>query len=133
MDKIQRPKKENIDTIYSRLSYFYQDNKFNVYYLAENKVEKSIIGLDNIYDFKKINNSSALVFDTDSSFYYINFNKSFISKKHFISSMTNFYRPVYLETSDENNILIHFSTIFNSITVNYKIDTDSLSQIIENF
>ena len=132
MDKIIRPENENNDTIYSRLTYFYWDNKFNIYYLTDNRVEKSIIGLDNIYDFKRINNSSALVFDTDSSFYYINYNKSFISKKHLISNMTHFYRPVYIEFSDENNIRMDFSSFFESKILNYKIDSDSLSQILEN-
>jgi len=65
---IYRPEK-NFDY---GISYYSQDNRYFVFQKSFfNKQESIITHIDNIYDIKKIGDMAAIVFDSDSSFYYV--------------------------------------------------------------
>jgi len=79
----------------SLFSYYLQDNKYTVFYRRDKK-DTPLITLDNIYDFQKvagyINGQSVVVFDTDSSFYFVDENGGKISKRHIMQDMDG-WRP----------------------------------------
>ena len=53
------------------ISYYLQDNRYYVFQKGMYQgLETVLFDFEHIYDFKKIGNMSALIFDTDSSFYY---------------------------------------------------------------
>ena len=83
------------------ISYYLHNNKYTFFSRewkqTDNKwgqKDTDLITLDNIYDLKIFNNYSAIVFDTDSSFYFMRngFCKQ-VSDKHVIQNMHGFYEP----------------------------------------
>ena len=94
--KFERPEK-----LYRpRFSYYLQDNKYTVFSRPDivrkpRKEDTNLITLDNIYDFKRIkdyaNESSVVVFDTDSSFYFIGYEDGDkVSKRHIMQNMDDY-------------------------------------------
>ena len=94
-NKIDRPE----DKSYWGLSYYWQDNKEHVYLRlsGDNRcrfceswcINKShhniLLSIDNIYRFKLLDETAAIIFDTDSSFYYIALNcETSVSQRHVI-------------------------------------------------
>ena len=66
--RIDRPETDFRDGI----SYYWQDNRYYIFhhdFFAEEK-ENVIYELENIFDFKRFGIYNAVIFDTDSSFYY---------------------------------------------------------------
>ncbi|MEO8150851.1 MAG: hypothetical protein ABI723_24675 [Bacteroidia bacterium] len=103
--KIERPDK---DFKYG-ISYYWQDNKFHLFLRGDHKADTTLINLNNIYDIKKFGNSSAIVFDTDSSFFYIyQYNKPIVSKRQIILSTNGYYEPFKMESISEDEISIYF-------------------------
>src|SRR5690606_12558957 len=85
------------------------DNKNSIFSREYNKDDKILLTLDNIYDIKKIGSSSMIIFDTDSSFYYVNQYQNVVSKRHNISNNYDYYRPYKVENIDGDKISINFS------------------------
>lgn len=101
-DKITR--EETNKNKYASIRYFSKNGKFVVnYYL--NKKRKELI-LEDVYDFKRINNSEALIFDTDSSFYYVKPRLKNYPKKLIIKNLKNCYRPFIVNKIDGKRISI---------------------------
>ena len=106
------------------ISYYWQNNKYFIFQKSYfNKQETVITDIENIYDIKKTGNLSAIIFDTDSSFYYIaqsgvvNFgvggsggqqNKPHISQRQVIENRAG-YRPFNVVGIGGGKIAISFS------------------------
>ena len=82
-------------------------NKKNVmkdyYYL--NKKREALI-LEDVYDFKRTNSSEALIFDKNSSFYYIGPKLKNHPEKFIIKNLKNCYRPFIVNKIDNKRISI---------------------------
>ena len=101
-DKITR--EETNKDKYVSIRYFSKNGKFVVnYYL--NKKRKELI-LEDVYDFKRVNSSEALIFDTDSSFYYVKPRLKNYPKKLIIKNLKNYYRPFIVNQIDGKRISI---------------------------
>ena len=105
--RIDRPEK---DSLYG-LSYFWQNNRFYVFHKCHNdNVDRRTVlfDVDNIYQFARVGQRSALIFDTDSSFFFVQrsnmgylieigqplqFLEPKISKKHIIENMNRSFEP----------------------------------------
>lgn len=90
------------------LSYFFKDNKYTIFSREYNKEDTTLLVLDNIYGFEKIGNYNAIVFDTDSSFYYVSQNKNMVSERQVIENKYNNYRPYDVQSIGVNKISIYF-------------------------
>ena len=54
------------------ISYYFQNNRYVIFQKSRyNKRESTIAEIDNIFDIKQVNNLYAIVFDSDTSFYYV--------------------------------------------------------------
>ena len=74
-----------------------------------NKSDTALLTIDNVYDFKIINNLSSIVFDTDSSFYFINkYNNPKVSKKQIINDTHENYRPFKIKDIGGNKLSLYF-------------------------
>lgn len=84
--KIERPGK-----IFEHgVSYFIRDNKYWIFSRGYKRNDTTLLKLDNIYDLERIG-ESMIVFDTDSSFYFIDNEIPKASKRHIIKDKGNFY------------------------------------------
>jgi len=104
--RIERPDK---DFKYG-ISYYWQDNKFHLFIRDYNKSDTTLASIDNIYDIKKFGSSSALVYDSDSSFFYISqYNRPMVSKRQVINNTYDYYRPFKIENIGGDKLSIYFS------------------------
>lgn len=91
------------------VSYYWQDNKFNVYYRDYDNRDTILLTVANIYDYHTINGNSTVIFNTDSTFYHIGrYNKPMTSKMHLIENTFDNYRPFDLTNIGGNKISIYF-------------------------
>jgi len=99
--KIERPYKDYI-------SYYLQHNKYTVFFKGtfEKKDTTALITLDNVYQFH--DNRNCLVFDTDTSFYYINGFGKKVSERHIIQNTNDFYQPYSINYIGNEKLSIHF-------------------------
>lgn len=118
------------------LSYFFKDNKYSIFSRSYDQDDKTLLTLKNIYHINKIGNSTMMIFDTDSTFYYVNQNK--VSKRHLINNNYNYYRPYKVEGIDRDKISINFTYYSNeegrqpkSRTLLYLIEKDELIQDLD--
>jgi len=88
--------------------YYLQDNKYTIFYRGYDG-DRDLITLDNVYDFKRIDYAYAVVFDTDSSFYFINHK---VSDRHIIQDTDGYYRPYKIEYMGGNKVSIYFYDCF---------------------
>lgn len=102
--KIEKPEKE----FKYGLSYFFKDNKYSIFSREYYKGDNTLLTLDNIYDLKKIGNSSMIIFDTDSTFYYVKQYKEKVSKRQFIQKKYDYYLPYKVENIGGDKISIYF-------------------------
>jgi len=121
------------------ISYFFQNNKYHIFY-NEYKVKDSVLlTVDNIYQFKSISFNENIVFDTDSSFYFVQgVNNPHSSKRKIIEKTYDNYRP--FEISTVGSYKVTFSFWYYDKTegkqpkernVLYKSDTDELLQDLD--
>lgn len=91
------------------ISYYWQDNKFHLFLRDYNKPDTTIASIDNIYNIKKFGSSSAIVFDTDSSFYYISqYGSTIVSKKQVINNTYDYFMPFKVEDIGGDKLSIFF-------------------------
>lgn len=104
--RIERPDK---DFRYG-ISYYWQGNKFHLFLRNYNKSDTTLLGLGNIYDIKKFGGSSAMVFDTDSSFFYVSqYNRPVVSQRHVINETHKHYQPFKVVNIGGDKFSIYFS------------------------
>lgn len=123
-------------------SYFFKDNKYHLYGLGINNYKNRndtvvLATISNIYQFERLNYAWALVFDTDTSFYFLDNSYQYgpsISKRHTISKTFSNYIP-FSVTQVSEYIFISFSVYTEDIgpqpihrLLTYKPKTDILIQ-----
>ena len=85
------------DTTRSVISYFYQAGKYHIFSRQDGK-DKVQISLDDIHEFHRLGESSAVIFDTDSSFYYARHERPWVLKRHtFTRKGRCSYRPYMVQ------------------------------------
>lgn len=103
--RIERPDK---DFKYG-ISYYWQENKYHLFLRDYNMPDTTLASVDNIYDIKKFGGSSAVLFDSDSSFFFISQNnRPAVSKRQVINNTYDNYRPFKIENLDGDKLSIYF-------------------------
>ena len=126
--RIDRPEE---DFKHGGISYYWQNNNYYVFvkYMWWNKEEQSfyypeyvLFDIENVYDFHRFKNWSAVIFDTDSSFYSIKQSalvrfgdgtsiqehKPQVSQRHVIENTFGYYRPFKVENIGGDKVSINF-------------------------
>jgi hypothetical protein len=87
-------KSKKADKTFYNISYYFQNGLYHICY-NDYKVKDSVLLItDNIYQFKVISFNEAIVFNTDSTFYFIQgVNNPHASKMWTIQNKNDFYRP----------------------------------------
>lgn len=94
--------------------YYLRNGKFTIYRHEDEKPDTAYITLDNIYQFNRFDNDDVMVFDTDTSFYYIKsfalkeFGKHHVSKRHVLADARYNYSPFRVREIGGNKISIYF-------------------------
>jgi len=115
--------------------YYLQDNKYTVFFRNYDKTDTNLITLDNVYDWIKFDDSSVLVFDTDSSFYFVNQYKA--SNRHVLQNIYDSYYPFsstyFVTETDEEDIIVDREILilihtrdYKEITFIYSVEKDEL-------
>ena len=116
LDKVFNLKFENKkDSLVFEISYYLQNNKYTLFLKDSN-----LLTIDNIYHWQTINDYCTFVFDTDTSFYFIN--KYEVSNRHILQNIDycSWFSTGCLKVEDEEddeNILI-FSDIIKIYVYN---------------
>jgi hypothetical protein len=102
--KIERPYNDYV-------SYYLQNNKYTVFfkYLYGGDLQTTdtaLITLDNVYQFYE--GRKSLVFDTDTSFYYIDGFDKKVSERHIIQNTNDYYQPYRINYIGNEKLSIHF-------------------------
>ena len=123
----------------SDISYYFQDNKYYIFYNEYEIIDSVLLTVDNVYQFKSISFNKNIVFDTDSSFYFIQgVNNPHSSKRKVIERTYNNFEP--FEISTVGSYKVTFSFWYYDKTegrqpkernVLYKSDTDELLQDLD--
>ncbi len=109
--RVDRPEKDSKQ----RISYYLKNGRYFLF-LKEYNGDTPLLDVDNIFDIKKIGISSAIIFDSDSSFYYVDNpfyhtngkNNYKISKRHIIKERGG-SRPFKIVDLGGRKIAIMFS------------------------
>jgi hypothetical protein len=97
-----KTKKSETYDFKSGISYYLQNNKYTIFAKQQN-ADTNLLALDNIQYFERINDSTAMIVDTDTSFYFI--------KKHKISKQQTFQKifqsfDIDITYKEEKNIIL---------------------------
>ncbi|WP_438966702.1 hypothetical protein [Flavobacterium sp.] len=133
--RIERPEK---DFKYG-ISYYYQDGRYTLFLRDYNKEDIDIKTIDNIYDFQKIGSYSAIIFDTDSSFYFASqYGQNKVSNRNMVENTFDYYRPYKIENIGGDKLSIYFSYYSKELglqpkerTLIYLTDKDKLIQDLD--
>ncbi len=119
------------------ISYYLKANKYIVFTRIYDKRDTDLFILNNIHAIKKLDSSTAIIFDTDSSFYYLNQFKP-VSKRHIINNTNKNFIPLKIESMGGNKISIYFSYYSQEDgkqpregTLIYLVNQDKLIQDLE--
>jgi hypothetical protein len=116
----------------NRISYYLQNNKYSVVLKDNRKGDTVLVTLDNIYQF--YDNLHVVIFDTDSSFYYVSDFRKKLSERHVIQNMYGFYEPYFINHIGGNKLSIfyrydtkpEFDAKFNDIVSRHNIPRTSI-------
>jgi hypothetical protein len=126
--RIYRPESGDYDS--NDISYFFQNNKYYIFYKHYKNRESVLLITDNVYQFKTLTFDKAIIFDTDSTFHYISgVNRPGVSRKWTLKDTQEFYRPYEIEKVGSSKIAISFwSYATKDRTAVYRIDKNQLVQ-----
>jgi hypothetical protein len=126
--KVYRPKTESYE--YDNISYFFQNNKYYIYYKHAGNRESVLLISDNIYQFKALPYDKAILFDSDSTFHYVSgINSPGVSRKWTLKDTQKYYQPYEIEKVGSSKIAISFwSYATKDRTAVYRIDKNQLVQ-----
>ena len=132
--KIERPEKDFSNGI----TYCYKDSFYNVTFKDYNKPDTIVLSLKNIYQVSRPTNSYfAFVYDSDSTFYFIDSQKN-VSKRHLIIGKYDSYKPFDIDYIGGDKYSIYFSYYskepgpqFRNRTLIYLSDKDELIQDLD--
>ncbi len=94
------------------IPYFYQNNSFNFQVPASGKATDTLVlSVKNVYQMVDLSLGSKLVFDTDSSFYYLSRygGDREVSKRHIIQNTKDNYRGFLVKVVGDDMLTIYFS------------------------
>jgi hypothetical protein len=92
------------------ISYYWQGDRFYVFLRTYDKPDTTLAIIDNIYNIKVLGGWSAIIFNTDSSFFYVREgNRSTVSKRQVIDDTHNYYRPFKVAQIGGEKLSIYFS------------------------
>ncbi|MFK7972678.1 MAG: hypothetical protein AB8F95_20070 [Bacteroidia bacterium] len=74
------------------LNYYWQSEGYHFYKKSNQTPPAILLSLDEVFCFRPIGQDAAMVFDTDSSFYYISAN---VSKRHIFQNTQDWWEPFY--------------------------------------
>jgi hypothetical protein len=129
--KIFRTKEKNADQ--GLLTYYFENNIYHITNFSKEEIKYSL-DLKNIYQFISFPSNEAIVFDTDTSFYYVRTNPTiFCSKRYVIIDTHEYYQPFGYKIKEPNTIALKFWFYGNNLgtierDVFYKSDVDKLIQ-----
>jgi hypothetical protein len=116
------------------ISYYLENNKYYIYDGDKTKNTVLLI-VDNIYQFNPVSPNEAIVFNTDSTFYFVQGgNNPHTSKRLTIKNTNNFYRPYIIKKGDFDKVTISYwfyiRDVFSEVEKNvvYNIKKDELIQ-----
>lgn len=92
------------------LSYYFKDN-WSVVFVRDRKAgDEIVVGCEKVYDFIRLSSSTGVVFDTDSSFYYIGqYNaKPQVSTRQVIDATSDHFMPYEVKSIGRNKLSIYF-------------------------
>ncbi len=119
------------------VSYFWQNNHFHIFFRKNNQ-DTVLLVLDNVYDINQNIDYSAMIFDTDSSFYHIQYlNKLTISKRNVIINTNNNFQPFEIIKIGLNKLAIQYwyyslnDESTKERTLIYLIEKDELIQDLD--
>ena len=102
--RINRPNHENDYGI----SYYWQNSRYHIFMkYGTTDEERNLIDVNNIYQFEDVKGSKVL-FDTDSTFYFLSHSRSSISKKNLIENLVQNYRPFEISPLGRDKVSISF-------------------------
>jgi hypothetical protein len=130
--KVYKPVSEKNDS--SSISYYLENNKYYIYNGDKTKNTVLLI-VDNIYQFKPVSTSEAIVFNTDSTFYFVQGGSNpRTSKRQVIKDTNGFYKPYVFKKVDSDEVTFsysfHIRDVFSEVEKNlvYNIKKDELIQ-----
>ena len=93
------------------ISYYWQDSQFHIFIKPRhNSPDTMLLSLDNVYDLRIFGLSEGMVFDTDSTFFYINiYYKKPLSKKQFMKVPNDYFWPYDITMVGSDKIFIYLS------------------------
>jgi len=89
------------------ISYYWSNNRYYIFWGKYNSTDTVLLNVENIYGLKRFEDASVVIFDSDSSFYYINYPQ--ISKRQVIENPLRYYSTFGASNIDNEKLLIYFS------------------------
>lgn len=123
----------------SIVSYYYQDNKYHIYYGSPDGKTRILLVTEDIYQFSELSHYDILIFTTDSTFHFIRaLYSEKVSKEMKIEDKGDYYRPF------ETILLTPYKAAISFMipakegqlspqhrTILYRSDTDDLIQDLD--
>jgi hypothetical protein len=104
--RVYKPDTEKNDS--SVISYYLENNKYYIYDGDKTKNTVLLI-VDNIYQFKAVSTNEAIVFNTDSTFYFVQGGSNLhTSKRLAIKDTNDFYKPYVIKKVDSDKVTVSF-------------------------
>ncbi len=132
--RVDRP----VEKFVRGVSYYWQNNQCHIFVRDQDKADSVLAVIDEVYYINPIGSSSALVFDTDSSFYYANQYRSTISKRQVIKDISGNFDPFDIQEIGGDKLAIYFSYYAKDAmygmeerTLIYLMDQDVLIQDLD--
>ena len=102
--KIQRP--EDVDV--QGFSYYWQSSKYH-FYEKTDTIQKEGLTINEIRFILRSKDNSLLIFETDSSFYFVSDNlKDKVSSRHVIPNAPRYLKPFDVGRTDDDSFTISF-------------------------
>jgi len=111
-------------------SYYYQDDSFNFLVRAYNGVPDTVaLTVKNVYQVVQIGSGSKIIFDTDSSFYYVGwYGGRVVSRKHLIENTKDNFQGFSVREIGDDMLTIYFSRFATKEEIENEIATSYYSQ-----
>lgn len=92
-------------------SYFYQNDSFNFLVRAYNGIPDTVaLSVKNVYQVVQVGSGSKIIFDTDSSFYYVGwYGNRVVSQRHIVENTKNNYQGFSVKEIGDDMLTIYFS------------------------
>lgn len=123
----------------STINYYFENGTYGVYYTDYSTKDSFLLELKNIYQFSVLSAAEALVFDSDSSFYYVHaYGTPKVSGRHIIEDARNNFRPIEVVKTGAHFATLSFSYsnkekwIFVERSLLYNRKTDELVQDLDS-